>query len=83
MDDTHETLFLFLFFLQLHLQHMEVSRLEVEWEMQLQAYATTTATVDLRRICNLCCSLRQRWLLNPLSEAKDRTCILRETMLGF
>ena len=28
------------------------------------------------------CSLRQRWILNPLSEARDGTCILTETVPG-
>ena len=30
-------------------------------------------------ICDLCCSLQQHWILNPLSEAGDRTCILMDT----
>ena len=30
-------------------------------------------------ICNLHHSSRQRRILNPLSEAKDRTCVLRDT----
>uniref|UniRef100_A0A8D0ZDY0 C2 DOCK-type domain-containing protein n=1 Tax=Sus scrofa TaxID=9823 RepID=A0A8D0ZDY0_PIG len=31
-----------------------------------------------RRICNLHHSSRQHWILNPLSEARDRTCILMD-----
>ena len=32
-----------------------------------------------RCICDLCCSLRQGRILNPLSEARDPTCILMDT----
>ena len=49
---------------------------------QLQAYATAIATLDPSRICDLPCSLWQHWILNPLSKARDQTCILMETMLG-
>ena len=42
------------------------------------AYATTTATPDLSRICNLHHSLRQCWILNPLSEARDGTRVLTD-----
>ena len=38
------------------------------------------ATLDPSRICDLCCSLWQRWIPNPLSEARDGTCILTEAM---
>ena len=68
------------------MQHMKVPRLGVKLELQLLAYdATATATPDLCRICDLCLSLWQRQILNPLSEAKDQTHILPDTMLrsGF
>ena len=45
-----------------------------------EAYATSTP--DLNSICSLYCSLWQPWMLNPLSEARDQTCILTDTMLG-
>ena len=61
---------------------MEVPKPGVKSEVQLQAYATATATPDPSHICDLCCSLRQRWILNPLSEARDQTGILMETMSG-
>ena len=61
---------------------MEVSGLGVEMELQLQAYATAIATLDLSHICNLCHSLWQHQILNPLSEARYQTCILMDTMLG-
>ena len=45
-----------------------------------EAYATATAMPDLSYICNICCSLQQDWVLNPLSEARVQTLILTETM---
>ena len=44
-------------------------------------YTTVTATSDLSHIC--ACPLWQCQILNPLSEAKDRTCVFMETMSGF
>ena len=58
---------------------MKVSRLGAESEMPLPAYTTATATLDLSHICNLHCSPWQRWILNPLSKARDRTCVLMDT----
>ena len=68
--------FFFYFFLRLHPRHMEVPRPGVKLELQLQAYTTAMALPDL------CCRLRQRWILNPLSRARDLTRILTETMSG-
>ena len=45
------------------------------------AFAIATAALDLSCICDLHCSLWQCWILNPLSEASDHICILREIML--
>ena len=65
-------LFFFCFvFLGLHPWHVEVPRLGVKSELQLPAY--TTAMPDLSCICNLHHSSRQRQILNPLSETRDRT----------
>ena len=61
---------------------MEVPRPGVELELQLPAYTTATATPDPSHIFNPSHSLQQCWILNPLSEARDRTCILTDTMLG-
>ena len=61
---------------------MAVPGLGVEWEVQLPAYTTATEAQDLGYICNLCYSLQQLWIFNPLSEARDWVCILTETMLG-
>ena len=58
-------------FLRLHLQHMEAPGLGVESKLQLPAYATLAAKSDPSRICGLCCSLRQRQILNPLSKARE------------
>ena len=54
---------------------MEVPRRGVESQLQLPAYATAaaTATPDLSCVCDLHHSSRQRWILNPLSEARDGT----------
>ena len=60
---------------------MNVPGLGVELELQLPAYAT--ATPDPSLICDLHCSLWQHWILNPLSEAKDRACILADTIVRF
>ena len=51
---------------------MEVPRLGDESELQLPAY-TTYSNEDLSRVCDLHHSSLQRWTLNPLSEARDRT----------
>ena len=66
-------------FLGLHLQHMEVPRLGVTLELSLPAYATATATPDPSHSCKLHHCLWQRWILNPLSEARDRTHVLMDT----
>ena len=66
-------------FLGLHLWHMEVSRLGVKWELQLLACATATAIWDLSHVFDLHHSSGQHWILNPLSEARDRTRILMDT----
>ena len=34
---------------------------------------------DLSCVCNVHHSSQQHWILNPLSEAKDRTCVLVDT----
>ena len=75
--------FLFLFFLWPHLWHMDVPCLGVKSELQLPAYATAKAMPDLSRICYVCHTLGQRWILNQLSKARDLTHILTETMWGF
>ena len=58
---------------------MEVPRLGVELELQLPAYITATVTLDASRIYDLCHSLWQLQILNPLSKAMDQTRILMDT----
>ena len=43
------------------------------------AYTTATATWDLRGVRNLHHSPWQYWILNPLGEVRDRTCVLMDT----
>ena len=63
--------FFFFFILGPHMQHMKVPRPGVKLELQLMAHPSATATLDLRRICDLCCSLWQHWIINSLSGARD------------
>ena len=49
------------------------SRLGVQSEVQLLPYTTTTAMQDPNHVCDLHHSSRQCQILNPLSEARDRT----------
>ena len=74
---TFFSLFFFFFvFLGPHSQHMEVPRLGVKSELQLPASTRATATEDLSRVCDLHQSAQQPRILNPLSEARNRTCNL-------
>ena len=57
---------------------MGVSRLGVELDPKLLDTATATATLDLSCVSDLLCGLRQHWVLNLLSEARDRTRVLRD-----
>ena len=60
-----------------------IQNFPVESEEQLPACATATATAtamqNLSCICDLNRSLRQHWILDPLSEARDGTQILMDT----
>ena len=70
--------FFFIFTFSLpHLGHRDVPRLGAESELHLPAYTTATAMPDLSRICDL--SFLQRWILHPLSKARERTRILMDT----
>ena len=53
---------------------MEVPGLGVELELQLPAYATATAMPDPSLVCDLHHSSWKCQILNPLREAKGRTC---------
>ena len=71
--------FFLLFFLGVYPRHMEVPRSGVELELQLPAYARATATPDPSHVCDLHHSSWQCWILNPLSETRNRTCVLMDT----
>ena len=60
---------------------MQISRLGVKSELQMPAYAM--ATPDPSHICDLCHSLNQHQILNPVSKAKDWTHILMDTSRVF
>ena len=55
----------------------QIPRLWVKSELQLPAY--TTATWVLSHICDLHHSSQQRWILNPVKEARDLTHIIMDT----
>ena len=65
--------YLFFCFLGLHSWHMEGPRPGVQSELRLPLYATAAATSDQSRLCDLHHSSHQCRILNPLSEARDRT----------
>ena len=58
---------------------MGVPRLGAELELQLPAYTTATVTRDPSHIWDLYHSSQQCQILNPLSEARDGTCVLMDT----
>ena len=78
--ELYEFFFFFFFFfgvfLALHPKDMEVPRLGIKSELQLLTYATATAIQDMSQVCNLHHSSNQCWILNPLNQARDQTCIL-------
>ena len=69
----------FLCFLVPHLWHMEVPRFGVKSELHLLAYTTVTVRPDPSHICNVPHSSWPCWIVNLLSEAREQTCILRDT----
>ena len=72
------SLYLFLVFLWPFLRHMEVPRLGVKSEPEPLAYTTATAAQDLSCFCYLHHSSQRHWILNPLSEARDWTCVFMD-----
>ena len=66
-------------FLGPYLQHREVPRLGIKLELLPRAYVTATAVPDPSRIRKLHHRSQQHRILNPLSEARDRSCILIDT----
>ena len=59
---------------KLHSQHMEVPRLGVSRQP-----TPKPQQCGIQAICGLHHSSRQCWILNPLSEARDRTHLLMDT----
>ena len=57
---------------------MEVPRLGVKSELQLLASATATAMEDVSSVFDLYHSSPKNQIPDPLSEAKDQTCILMD-----
>ena len=53
--------------------------LGAELELQLLAYTTAIAMWDLSCVCDLHHGSWQSWIPNPLSKARDQTCILMDT----
>ena len=80
---TGQILLIYFCFLGPHLRHMEVPRLGVASELQLPAHTTATATPDPSCVSDLRYSSRQEWILNPLSKARDGTCVLTEDKKTF
>ena len=58
---------------------MEVPKLGVASELQPPAYTAAAAAWELSLLFNLHHSSQQRWIFNPLSKTRDRTCILMDT----
>ena len=58
---------------------MEVPRLGVKWKLKLPAYTTAIAMQDPSCVCNLHHSSWHYRIPNPLSKARDRTCVLMDT----
>ena len=57
---------------------MEVSRIGIKSELQLLAYIIAIATPDLSLVFDLHHSSQQHQILNPPSEARNRTHILMD-----
>ena len=57
---------------------MEAPRLGVKLELWVLVYTTATAMPDLSHVCDLHHGSRQCQILNTLSKARDRTCVLMD-----
>ena len=72
-------IFIIICFLGPHPWHMEVPRPRVQSELYPPAYTTATAMRDLSHICDPHHSSWPCQILNPLSEARERTHNLMDT----
>ena len=78
-EDVQNGIFFFWsFFLGPHQWHMVAPRLEVKLELQLPACTTATAVSNLSRVWTYTTAHGNAGSFNPLSEARDRTCILMD-----
>ena len=68
-----------MFFLTAALAAVEVPRPAAKLGLQLLAYVTATAMLELSCVCELCYSLQQSWILNPLSKGRNQTHVLMDT----
>ena len=88
MDQLGSSLFFFNFFCFLLYFFRVVpaaygsSQVRVRLKVQLLAYTIPTAMQDSSHVCDLQHTSWQPWVLNPLSEARDQTCILMDTSQG-
>ena len=57
---------------------MEVPRLGVKSALRLLVYTTAIAMQGLSHVCDLHHRSQQRWIVNPMSKARDRTCVLMD-----
>ena len=71
--------YFFFCFLEPHPRYMEILSPGLELELHLAACATATAMQDLSHVCDLYHSSQHCRIPDPLSEARDRTCILLDT----
>ena len=58
---------------------MEIARLGVESELWLLACTMAKTMCDLSHVCDLHHNSLHRWILNPLSGARDQTHVLMDT----
>ena len=72
----------FFFFLWPHQWHKEVPRLEVKIRAAAASLHHSYSHTDPSHVCDLHHSSQQHWVFNPLSEARDRTHILVDTISG-
>ena len=72
-------IFFSFFSLGLHLWHMEVSRLGVKSELQLACLHNSHSNVGSELLSVTYTTAQQRWLFNPVREARDWTHIFMDT----
>ena len=58
--------------------NMQVPRLGVKLQLQLLVYVIATALPDPSCVCNLLHNSLKCWILNLLSEARERSCVFMD-----